>query len=243
MQDPKLQITNQNFRLDLNILDDNEFDRQLEKLAQILVFEARWNDSELHTSKLNEIVPHVRHSSLICKADDCPFARKCSVLNSIKPEFRLAMNGTDCREERIFGVKTFVEWVNNLSVSPDETPELLNVAQLVHDLILQRRIRMELAMYAHHGTLSEEFSSTKTGVIFTSKFAMHPLIDAEDKITKRIETLQKRLIASRKDKLDSISKSKVTTGFMEMMAQKIANNSLEESNIQEAEYIVEEDDD
>ena len=209
----------------------------------MLVFEANWTDNAVNINRLNDIVPHVRHSSLICKGDECPFAAKCSVLRSLPQGMKKVIVGTDCREERIYGVKTFVEWINNLNVSPDETPELLNLAQLVSDLILLRRIKMELAVYAHHGSLIQEKSANpKTGEIYDSKLVQHPLIDAEDRINKRIESLQKRLIASRKDKMDSMSKVKSTANFMDMMANAIAGKGFKEDEpATDAEYVVDDD--
>lgn len=213
-------------------LSEKEFESALDLLAQYLLFETKWEVDIVKNPKKRK-VPILDDIPLICKANECLYADKCPVLKSIpKNSDRLKLVGTECRADRIYALEAFADFIKELQIDVDNTTDIINVASLVRNLILKRRIDWTLAiegiMHKEPGVIDQ-----RTGQVYW-KAVVHPLLKVSEALEKQIAVLQKQLMADRQARASfAASLGKGNDILKELFSN---TNLLEQSNPIDAEF-------
>lgn len=213
-------------------ITEEEFESALDILVQFLLFGTKWENLVLENPKIRKKIPVINDMPLICKANDCEYASKCPILKHLKKDQdRAALIGTECRADKIFAIEQLTAFVKELQIEPDQTTDILNVANLIGKLIVKRRIDWQLAI---SGLTEREVSAIdqRTGQVY-HKTSANPLFKVSEGLEKQITTLQKQLVADRQART-----SLATTGKgVDILKQLFSGNfkALEESAI-EAEF-------
>ena len=184
--------------------NDEEFSKALLQLGETLLFDTDWHNNIVRNSKIIANTGLLQDIPLICRAEKCPYAAKCPVLQQMSDQKVIdSLKGTNCRVDRIFGLKQFVSLVKNLNIDPGQTVDILNVASYVRLLMLKRRMDWDIAI---EGLRYDEIAAVdqRTGSVY-HKSVDNPLIKAAGSLDKQIEAQQKLLVASRKDKMNAAS--------------------------------------
>lgn len=177
-------------------LTDEKFESLLDKLAELLLFGTRWNVSSSLKKGIRSQIPILGDVPLICKGTECPYAPKCNTIKKIKDEVDLLrLIGSECREDKIFGIEQFAAFVKDLQIDPEQTTDVINVASLVRLLILKRRIDWSLAI---EGLVEQEPNvvNQSTGQVYFKR-VVHPLFKVSESLEKQIASVQKQLMADR----------------------------------------------
>lgn len=173
---------------------EGDFREQLEAFASFLLFKTEWDKQDNVIKEINIIhdVP------LICHVEFCPYAAKCDVLPNLSDAEKEELRETNCRSERIYGIKHFASLVKDLSIRPADSIDVQNVADLVRLFILKRRIDWQISI---DGMIErEEYIADNKGTVLTRRDS-HPLLKEYERINKQIISLSKQLMASRRDRL------------------------------------------
>jgi hypothetical protein len=177
-------------------ISDNDFEDQMDLLAQYLLFGTKWESIITKNPKLRRKVPILGDIPLVCKATDCPYATKCPVLKGIPVNAdKLKLVGTECRADKIYAVESFADFVKDLQIDPEQTTDIINVASIIRLLILKRRIDWTLAI---EGIMDKEpgVIDQRTGQVYFRN-VVHPLLKVSESLEKQIAVLQKQLMADR----------------------------------------------
>ncbi len=175
---------------------EDEFEDAVDVLAQFLLFGTKWESVILKDPKARRRVPIISDIPLICKADDCVYAKKCPILKGIKKQNdKLKLIGTECRADRLYAIQEFTAFVRDLQIDPEQTTDIINVASLVRLLIIKRRIDWQIAI---DGIMDKEpgVVDPRTGQVYFRN-VVHPLLKTSESITKQMQMLQKQLMADR----------------------------------------------
>lgn len=177
-------------------ITEDEFEDAIDLLSQYLLFGTKWESLILKDAKIRRKVPILGDIPLMCKADACPYALKCPILKNLpKLADRMALEGTECRADKIYAVEEFAAFVRDLQIDPDQTTDIINVASLIRILILKRRIDWTLAI---EGIMDKEpgVIDQRSGKVYF-RSVVHPLIKVQESLGKQLSQLQKQLMADR----------------------------------------------
>jgi hypothetical protein len=214
---------------------DDEFEEAIDTIALALLYDTPWEDS-IRNNKRRKI-PLLTDLPIICYGDQCTYAKKCSVLKNTKNEDKIKLLGTECRDERIFIIEQFSEWIKNLEIPPEDSSSILNVASLIRILIYKRRTDRHIAIL---GSMYE-----KRLVAVDNKGNEHwdhqvsQLHALSEKYNKQILSIQSQLMASRKDRAQFAAQAgKNMEDIKNLLTQRIKKNKERElETIENADYI------
>lgn len=173
-----------------------EFNKNLDLLLKYLLFETKWDSPTIRQSHLLDRIPHLQDLPLVCKAKECEYALKCPIMRKLNDRQQEAtFIGTECRADKIFAVEQFVAFVKDLSIDPEQTTDVVDVANLIRLLILKRRIDWTLAVEGL--TVNDPALIWQKDGTVHRRLEAHPLLRIGDGIEKQIQAAKKQLMAGR----------------------------------------------
>lgn len=206
-------------------ITDKEFDTALDFLFNYLLFDVKsWQPELIKDPTIRQEMPILSSFPLHCKGrgkpimtkvldeetgeeeeiptghykGGCRYYEMCPIMRKLEPEQQEELLGKPCRVDQHEGVRLFSAQVKELNISPHETASIIQVAQLVRLLILQRRIDWELAYY----DLAYDEVTTINPVTGAKIYQrqVNQLIKEGRAIENSINKLQSQLLATRKDR-------------------------------------------
>ncbi len=195
------------------IVNEEEFTDAIDAFTRFLLFGTRWEELAIKNPKIRKTIPTLSDIPLQCKAYDCIYASKCPILKALdNKRDGNKLIGTDCRADQIHGVETFTALVKDMQIEPDQTTDIMTVAQIVRNLIFKRRIDWSIAI---EGMELEEPTviDQRSGQVHFKKVSHH-LHNLSAQLDKQIAALQKQLMADRAARATlaaSLGKNNITT--------------------------------
>lgn len=179
-------------------ISEEEFDSAIGILCQYLLFDTSW---EGYLDKFKQKIPILKDMPMLCKAHDCPYYSLCPVMRSIPKADHSKLLGTECRADKLYGAQMFTDIINELGILPENTTDIINVASLVRNLILRRRMDWDFAI---EGIIQQEpgVIDQRTGQVYWKR-VVNPLLKASEALDKQIAQLQKQLLADRQAKVSA----------------------------------------
>jgi len=208
-----LAVRAQNFEL-VKPVSEAEFDLALDWLFNFLLFDVKsWQPELIKDPQLRRDLPILQSFPLFCKGegrprdpDDetdrgepgCRYFKVCPIMRALPPDKQRELVGAPCRVDKHEGVRNFTSQVKELGITPDETSAIIQVAQLVRLLVLQRRIDWEFAL---NDIMYNEVAGFNpiTGQPAYEK-RVNQLMKESRAIETQISRLQSQLLATRKDR-------------------------------------------
>lgn len=183
-------------------VSEEEFSDSLQSLGAYLLFNTNWDYARTGKA-FPKTLPVVGDVSLVCKAEQCIYHDQCPAMKGLSQAAKEKLVGTQCRVERHYGVTFFADIVKDLSISPDQSIDLLNAANLVRWMIYRRRL--DWAMNIEGSSLDGIVAVNPISGVPFYETKGHPLLKEIERADKMIESAQKSLVASRKDRIQLAS--------------------------------------
>lgn len=241
-------------------ISEQEFDTALDWLFNFLLFDVKsWQGELIKDPQLRRDLPILESFPLYCKGrgrprdpenpDDrgepgCRYFKVCPVMRRLSEAEQDSLVGTPCRVDKHEGVRNFTAQVRELGITPDETSAIIQVAQLVRLLVLQRRIDWEFALndivYKEIATFNPQ-----TGAPAYER-RVNQLMKESRGIETQISRLQSQLLATRKDRAQIAQGLKQQdSGLRNLLMDAIRQDELREAQsqglVEDAEFTVDDD--
>jgi len=180
-------------------ITEEEFTDALQKLGTYMLFGTSWDPTK--QVRIPKKIPIISDVPMYCMGHNCKYAQLCPVIAIMKEKDVGSMIGSQCRADRILGVQHFTSLVKDLNIEPNQTVDIINVANLVRWMIYRRRVDWQIALEGLT-VLAAVDVDRKTNEKF-GEIKEHPLLKTAERIDSMIDKAQKSLVASRKDRLQA----------------------------------------
>lgn len=175
-----------------------EFDTAVDYLCALLLFGSKWETNMIRSPRLRREIPGLRDLPLVCKVQDCPYAKICPVLREMpKDQWRTLMD-TPCRADVVYSTKLFADQVQSLDVGPEHSSDIISISSLIRYLIIQRRLDWELALRGMTEKRVDAINPVDGEVHW--KYPPSELLKEMERVNKQIAVIQNQLAGTRRDR-------------------------------------------
>lgn len=221
---------------------EEEFENELDSAFLFLLYGSSWETTLRKNPQFRRALVEIEDIPLLCKGSECVFASKCQAIKHLNEAQRERLVGTDCREERYYGMRKFAEQIKNLHIQQEDSPDIILVTNLVKKLILQRRIGKRLSMEEDGLTMEviDAISPISERLFF--KRVEHPLHKEYERLEKQIIAIQRELMSTRKQRFEVSKNSGQKTTLdkmLELVRQAQSITTSEEKQALEAQNVEE----
>lgn len=195
------------FDWDKQYKNEEEFNQAIDELClQYLKDSPEWLEVLKNNPRYLSKNESLSSTPMVCKADSCPYAVKCTVLKSLtNPVDRMSLIGTDCRIEVEMLRREFLSRLIELEIKPKDVNDIFAVLNLASLIIHRRRVELDISI---NGALEWKVTAMNQKGDKISSREMNRSYDILEKVNKQIKSIEDQLMTSRKDRILLQSTSK-----------------------------------